>query len=311
MRIPTNTFSNTLINHLGRLTGRQQVLQAEAATGQKIRLPEDNPVAVARVLDMEAESRAVGQYQNNIARLLEQSTVSYDAMRGLKRISDRAGELAVLADGNKPADQLRLYAAEVTELIDEAFNLANKTHRGEYLFGGVKSDQPPFAAARNAEGQITAVTYQGSESASKVEVAQGTTLSVQVIGVNTTGSGPRGLLADAASGSDFFQHLIALQDQLLAGDTDVIASTTIGNLRKDEDNFIYHFGDLGALQTRLETTRDVMVNQTDALDTLISKEADADLAETLVRLSETQNAYMAALQSGASVLKQSLMDFLR
>jgi hypothetical protein len=35
------------------------------------------------------------------------------------------------------------------------------------------------------------------------------------------------------------------------------------------------------------------------------------LPETLVRLSQTQNAYQVALQSGARLLSSSLLDYLR
>lgn len=48
-----------------------------------------------------------------------------------------------------------------------------------------------------------------------------------------------------------------------------------------------------------------------SLDRLISSEADADLAQTLVKLNTLQTAYQAALQSGGSILGQSLLDFLR
>jgi len=37
---------------------------------------------------------------------------------------------------------------------------------------------------------------------------------------------------------------------------------------------------------------------------------DADLAQTLVRLNQTQTAYQAAMQSGAQLLQSSLLDYL-
>jgi flagellin-like hook-associated protein FlgL len=38
---------------------------------------------------------------------------------------------------------------------------------------------------------------------------------------------------------------------------------------------------------------------------------DVDLADALVRLNEIQNAYTAALQSGATLLQTSLLDYIR
>jgi flagellin-like hook-associated protein FlgL len=48
-----------------------------------------------------------------------------------------------------------------------------------------------------------------------------------------------------------------------------------------------------------------------ALEAGISQEADADLAQTIVQLTQTQTAYQAALQSGGQILSQSLLDYLR
>jgi flagellin-like hook-associated protein FlgL len=45
--------------------------------------------------------------------------------------------------------------------------------------------------------------------------------------------------------------------------------------------------------------------------TFIESRSGADLARTLVRLSEIQTAYQAALQSGGAVLSEFLLDFLR
>ena len=105
MRVTGTMFSESLVGQLSRLTTRQNQLQTQAATGQRISLPEDDPGAVRRTLDLQAESRTIAQQRKNIAALKEQATVSYGAMAALKRISDRAGEIAVLADGTRsPAD---------------------------------------------------------------------------------------------------------------------------------------------------------------------------------------------------------------
>src|SRR5690349_8910576 len=87
MRVPTNSYSNTLINQLGQLSSRQQRLQTEAATGQKVQLPDDDPAGVRRVLDLQAEAKVVGQYRSNISKLQERSTTTYETTKSLKKIS--------------------------------------------------------------------------------------------------------------------------------------------------------------------------------------------------------------------------------
>jgi flagellar hook-associated protein 3 FlgL len=303
-------FPDTLVNQLSLLESKQQQLQTEAATGQRVRNPEDDPAAVRRVLDMQAENRALGQYQANISRLQAQATVSYGSINSLQTISNRIGEIATLADGTKSQQDLNAYAAEVTQLIQQAVQIANSKFNGEYLFGGTLTDQPPFVATTNASGQVTSVTYQGNTNVAQSEIAEGVTVSAQTLGANTTGSGPRGLITDSRTGADFFNHMIALQNDLLAGNTTAIANTDFPQLAQDEQNITYHIADNAALQARLEAENSIASNRAAATNKLISGEADADLTETLVRLSETQTAYQAALQAGAKVLSLSLLDYL-
>ncbi len=61
----------------------------------------------------------------------------------------------------------------------------------------------------------------------------------------------------------------------------------------------------------METQVASLNNQEFALSGTISREGDADLAETVVRLNEVQYAYQAALQSRAKMMDRSLMDYLR
>ncbi len=311
MRVTTNSFPDSLTSQLNTLAARQYRLQTQASTGQRISAPEDDPAALRRTLDLQADSKTVEQQQRNISQIKEQSTATYDIMTGLKKISDRAGELATLADGTESPQELRIYGNEVSQLIRQAVDLVNRQHRGDYLLGGTRTDQPPFAAAFNADNQPISVTYQGNTTAMEAEITEGVTVSGQTLGANDSGTGPRGLLSDTRVGADFFNHLISLQNHLLAGDTAAIAATDRADLGKDEENLLYHVASTGALQSRLDTTASLAQNRVASLGRLSSSETDADLAETLVRLNQTQTAYQAALQSGAKLLTTSLMDYLR
>jgi flagellar hook-associated protein 3 FlgL len=311
MRVTANTFPDSLLNHLNSLNTRLARLQTQAATGQTVRLPEDDPVAMRRVLDMQAEGRTLSQYQRNIARHQELAAEGFNSLKSLKKISDRVREIATAVDDLKSPEEMAIYATEVTELIKQAAQTVNARNRGDYLFAGTATNQPPFVLATGAGGVVTSVTYQGNTTLPESEINFGITLTAQMAGANTTGAGPRGLVADSRVGADFFNHLIAFQDHLLAGDKAAIVATDRAALAQDEDNFLYHIGTNGAIQSRLEVTTALARERTETLEGLVSNEADADLAQTIVRLTQTQTAYEAALQSGGRILGSSLLDFLR
>ena len=311
MRVTSNTFPNLLAGQLEQLSQRQNRLQNQAATGQRIQLPEDDPTAMRRILDLQTEAVGISQYRENIQRLQEYSQVSYGSIRALKGLVDKAGEIATNVDDFESPDARTTYANEVEQLIEQALQNVNAQHRGDYLFSGTRNDVPPYVAERDADGQIVSVTYQGNNELASAEIAENVTVSTMTLGENASGSGPRGLITDPRAGADFFNHLISLRDNLLAGNTTAINTTNLQELGQDEDNFLVHFGNVGAVQARLEAAESISRTRSQSVEVLVSKEADADLAQTLVRLSETQNAYQAALQSGGTILNQSLLDYIR
>jgi flagellar hook-associated protein 3 FlgL len=311
MRVPTNAFPTSLVSHLNQLNTRQNLLQNQAVSGQRMQWAADDPAAMQRALELQSASRANGQYSKNIEFLQERTTTTLSSIRSLQTVLDRAGEIATLADGTRSPLELSAYTNEVDQLIRQAVTASNAQHRGDYLFGGTRTDQPPFLLTENAAKEVTGVTYRGNAETTELEIAPGTALSAQVPGANSSGAGPHGLLTDSRTGADVFAHLISLRQHLAAGDTAAIAAADRTALSQDEDNVLYQLANTGAVQARLETAGTATTNRALALRQSYSRETDADLAQTLVELTATQTAYKAALQSGASLLNTSLMDFLR
>ena len=310
MRVTGNTFSNALASQLGYLTAQQAKLQNRVSTGQRIQSPEDDPAALRRVMDLQTDARSLAQYQRNQAHQKDVATLSYGAIQSLKKVSDRANEIATLADGLKSPNELKAYANEIAGMIQLGLQAANRKQGNNYLFGGTQTSQPPFLATMDASGNVTAVDYHGNSDQALTEIAEGVTLSAQVPGANSDPNGLRGLITDAGSGADLFSHLISLRQHLLAGDTAAISSTDRAQLAQDEDNVVYHLSANGATQARLESMASTSADQSQNFTRQVSEETGVDLAATIVELTQTQNTYQAALQSGAKILTMSLLDYL-
>jgi len=312
MRVSSSSFSNSLLNQLGQISARQTRLQNQAATGQRIAAPEDDPSAIARVLSLQAEDKTVASYQSNIGLLQGRANDSFQAMHAVKTKSDRAGEIATLAvDPLKSTEDLQGLASEVSGMIQDIADSMNHQSGGDYLFGGTKTDQPPFVVTLDANKMVTSVTYQGNATVPDCQVSEDSDLAVTVPGANDTGSGPRGFITDTRVGADFFNHLISLQNHLQAGDKAAIAATDAPALAKDEDNIIFNLAGNGAVQNRLTAASQLAQTRSTSLNGLVSQETDADLAQTMVQLNQTQLAYQAALQTGATIMNQSLLNYLR
>jgi flagellar hook-associated protein 3 FlgL len=295
------------------LAAQQRKLQNEASTGLSVQSPSDNPAAMQNTLNDLSGQVAQQQYASNINTIQSRANSIYTVLQSLQTISSRVGEIATAAGNvtNSPTD-LNNYAGEVSSLIQQAAQLLNTKDpaTGQYLFGGTNSGQPPYAVATDANGNVTGVTYQGNASVNQTEIAPGVTIAVDVPGENTSGSGAYGVVTDSRTGADLFNHLIALQNDLSSGNTSAITSTDAPNLQNDQNNLTYQVANNGNVQARLNTAATLATSQANSLNGLISNESGADLVQVLTQLTQTQTAYQAALQSSASIMQLSLLNYL-
>ena len=61
---------------------------------------------------------------------------------------------------------------------------------------------------------------------------------------------------------------------------------------------------------KLESTNDLLTNQTIELQELLSKEKDVDLAEAIMQMNNTQFNLDMGYKISSMILPKSLMDFL-
>lgn len=266
---------------------------------------------MAQVLNLQTDSAANAAYQNNITQLQNTATTSATAMNSLQTLISQVNEIATEAsNGTNSSTQLSTYATEVGSLIQQAVQLGNtQDFDGNYIFSGTAINTQPFVAT-TTNGNITSVAYHGNSDVAESQIGPNTTVSAQVPGANTSGSGAEGLFTDSRTGADLFSHMIALQQDITSGDTSAISSTDAPALNTDEDNIVSQISANGVMQSALTAASNIATAQSTNLTTQISGDTSADLAQTLTELTQTQTAYEAALESGTKVLQISLVDFL-
>jgi len=298
MRIATNTTSQALIAQIQKLSDRQSRLQSQVATGQRIVQPEDDPAAVGRLLGLNTEKAQNTQYVQNASRAMELSQASYSGLQDIKSISDRAGELATLGAGASSPDAYQAYAKEVNQLIEQAVQLGNSKFRNDYLFSGTAVTTAPVNATRNSAGDVTSVAYAGDSAQTSIKLSD-----VSSIAPGTTNGTNTGI-------KDFINNLVSLRDALNTGSSTNVSATQ-PNLLTSENMLVNSLSEHGAIQLRIEINQKQEQSRSDQLDKLVSDEADADMASTVVKLSQTSNAYEAALSSASKILQMSLLDYLK
>jgi flagellar hook-associated protein 3 FlgL len=313
MRVATESFVNSMIGQTNGLASQLDNLENEVTTGLSVQAPSDNPGAMVTTLNDLASQSSEQQFGSNITTLQSQANSVFSVLKSLQSITSQAQSIAVEAgSGTATQTTLNEYASQVTALIQQAVQLVNSQdpETGQYLFGGTNSGQQPFTATTDANGNVTGVSYQGNASVNQANIAPGISVSVEVPGVNNSGSGSQGLITDSRTGADLFNHLIALQNDLLSGSTSAVTGTDTTNLQNDEDNMTYQVANNGNVQTRLNTASSFATSQSTSLNQGISAASGADVVQAMVQLNQTQNAYEAALEGTSRIMQVSLVDFL-
>lgn len=314
MRIATGAYTEAMLNQYNSLAAKQYTLQGEVSSGLAVQAPSDNPTAMQDTLDYNAQKAAQTQYSANISTLQSRANNIYGALQTLQTVSSRVGEIATSAGAATASSaDLTNYADEVNKLIQQVVTAANTKDpsTGQYLFGGTASGIAPYTTTTDANGNITAVTYNGNSSVNQSEIGAGQTTSVDIPGANTGTSGARGLITDSQSGADFLNHLIALRNDLQSGNTAAISGTDSTNLQKDENNITYQVANNGVLQNQLTAANTFATNRSQSLDSMISNASSADLMQTMVQLNSAQTAYQAALVSGSKIMQLSILNYIQ
>jgi flagellar hook-associated protein 3 FlgL len=298
MRVASNTVSDTIVRQIDRLSSQQASLQAQVSTGQRITNPEDDPAAIASALGVESQLHEIQQYGQNATQALTLAQTSYAGLQGLKTVSDRAGQLATLGTGTLGASAMAAYGTETNQLIEQAVQTANTNFGGSYIYGGTAVATPPFNVTRDANGQITGVTYVGNQSQAAIPLSNSSSITPSTDGATNSGM------------ADFINNLVSLRDALNSGDTSAVSNTQTG-LSSSEDMIVSAIGTNGGIQTRIQAAQTQQKSATTNLQSVLSSKVDADLPTTVVKLSQAQTAYQAALQSAVNVMQLSILNYLK
>lgn len=295
MRVTNSMMLSSTLDDLNRSLSRLQRDQVTLSTGRVIRRPSDDPAGASSAMTMRAQLRRLEQHQRAITDthgwLGTTDTVivsGLDLMNRVKAVAVQAGNDGVANEVSRST-----LAAEIGHLRQELLALANTEFLGRPLFSGTAG-----APAYDAAG-----VYGGDDAAVIRDVGPNTTIRANLTGPEVFGD-------PTAPDGDTFAMLDRLQAAILAGDTAGVAAehARLDGARATMSSAAAQIGVRGA---RLETIRErrdadeVMVREA------LAQVEDADIAEALISVKASENAYTAALQAAGRVLPPSLLDYLR
>ncbi len=142
--------------------------QQQIASGRRVLTPADDPVAAARIVQVQEELALSGQYQRNIDAVINRLSAEETQIETATNTLIRVRELTIQAgDGALSFDNRQTIATELRQNLDQLVSIANsRSADGEYLFAGFQSAQQPFV--QSADGTVS---YVGDEGQRFVKVS--------------------------------------------------------------------------------------------------------------------------------------------
>jgi flagellar hook-associated protein 3 FlgL len=276
--------------------------QEELSSGKTIIEPSDNPYGASQVVDLQSTLAGLTSYEHSAQDGISWMNTASSSLSSIDSQVQRVRELVLQgANGiNGPSD-LEDIATEVEQLTEGVKQDADAQFGGQYVFSGTLTNTPPYKpGAEDA--------YQGNTEAISRALGPGASVNVAVNLSSVLGNG-----SGAADGK-LLDTLRTIAQNLREGTPASIEA--LGNTDlKSLDNNLTSLTDLqanaGAVTDQLNLALSRVQSLQDTTTTQLSNVQDANIAKVSMEFSNQQAAFQAALRAGASIVQQSLLEFLQ
>ena len=188
MRIATSQFQATMTRALQSNQSAISGLTEQMASGNRIQVPSDDPIASVRLSRLDREEAIIGQYRDNIAavkiRLSTNETFLQSMVNDITQVHD---QLVWAADGSNTGADLKSMVSTLSSLRDSLYYSSNeKDQEGRYVFSGTLTNTAAITYDPNAPIG-SRYTFTGNTSQQKAVVGNGIaqTINADVSGVET------------------------------------------------------------------------------------------------------------------------------
>jgi flagellar hook-associated protein 3 FlgL len=293
-RITTLTLTRGVLDDVARASVRLAKTQQKLSSGKELTRPSDDPSAVARALQLRTAMEGAQQHQRTVSEAQGWADVTDSALATVSSALQRTRELVIQgATDGLGIEQRRAIAEEVRGLIETVKTAGNASYGGRYVLAGSLTNTPPFSIGGSD-------AYNGNTDPINRQIGPGVSLPINIDGRSAIGDDDEGLLA----------AMRKVVTDLEAGDGPALRAD-VAVLDDEMDDLNAVRARVGATVNRLEIAAGRLAEYEGTTLKLLSDTEDADMAQTMIDYSVQQTALQAGLKAGASIVQNSLLDFLR
>jgi flagellar hook-associated protein 3 FlgL len=293
MRVTAGMAQRHVLSDLRRVQEQLAGAQERVSSQKQIEKPSDDPLGAERAVRLRSELDTTKAYGTAVDESKSWLDATDSALSSITDIVQTARELTVqAANGATTPSARQSIKVQLDALTEQLKTTLNGAYDGRYIFSGTATDTPPYDLT-----SATPDAYQGDANPVVRQIGPG--VSVQV---NVTAD-------DVLSG--LLPALRSISAHLQSNDAASLQTTDLQALDAGMDVVTTARSKVGAVTNRVDAAGQRLDDLHDVTTVFLSKTEDADMPQALTDLSAQQNALSAALRGGATLIQQSLMDFLR
>jgi flagellar hook-associated protein 3 FlgL len=301
-RITPAMVTSATLNDLNASLSSLQRTTDELSSGRTILEPSDNPYGASQVINLQSQLEGLSAYEGNAQDGISWENTATNAMSSIGQVVQRVRELLVQgANGTYNQSDLETMALQVEQLTEAIKQDANTQYAGQYVFSGTETTTAPYEQGANDE-------YKGNEETIGRTVGPGASVNITTNISTLLGNG------EEAEDEKLLDTLRTIAKNMRGGTAEDQALLGGADLQKLDAN-IATLTQLQAsagsatdqLQTALTRNEDLQNSITEAL----SNTDATNIAAASITYANEQAAYEAALRAGASIVQESLLNFLQ
>lgn len=297
MRVTNTMMTRQALHDMEGLRSKYSKAQA-AVNGRALERPSDDPQRVVEAMDLSGAKLRLQRSMRSGEDAREWLSMTETGMNAMVDQLQAARELAVQAGSPSLDGTAReSMARQVIAIRDSLLRELNMQHRDQYLFAGWRTtvhDGRPFGLS--AEGGVSRQNDEGQ--AFTRDIAPGLPVTVNVTGHELFGGG------------DFVRTLTDLASDLRSGNIGSATSDRLGEIDRSFSHLTVLRSDLGVRMVEIDKYHQYAQDALFHIEERLTGITGTDLETAVLRMTEAQTAYQAALASFAKALPTSLIDYM-
>ncbi|MFZ5425394.1 MAG: flagellar hook-associated protein FlgL [Thermodesulfobacteriota bacterium] len=177
LRVAQQMIYKSSVNYMNTTLTQMIESNLQASSQKKVNRPSDDPVGMTRILGYRDNLAAIEQYETNISMAKGWLNLADTSLVQTNTVVTRIKELAEqAATGTLTKDNRAQIASEVRQLFKQLVSMANTEFDGKALFGGQKTNTPPFSETlwltTNQQGVVSNAGFRINGFNEKTTVVQ-------------------------------------------------------------------------------------------------------------------------------------------